>query len=138
MTNDGIKELAQEFLGELMCGGVEAHTLERMIRRAIEPIPYLDTDKWGQLVWKADDLEIDKLDTPLTAFEMRELMKQNSHRCTGCRKVFEATPEGYTKVAARVFRDNVRTGVLCKSCYGEYAVTLPYPAPVAAPAKDEN
>ena len=139
MTNDGIKELAQEFLGELMCMGVEAHALERMIRRAIEPIPYLDTDKWGQLVWVAENLEIDKLDTPLTAFEMRELMRQNSHRCTGCRKVFAETPEGCAQVSARVFRDNVRTGVLCKNCYGEYAVTLDHTAkaPVMAPAKDD-
>lgn len=120
MTNDQVVDLAREFLGELMSCGVDEHTLQRMIRRAIEPIPYLGIDKWGQLAWDDKDLEIDPLDTPLGAFEMRELMKQNSHLCTGCRTIFKPTPEDYTRVAARVFRENVRTGVLCKSCYSDY------------------
>jgi hypothetical protein len=133
MTNDQVVDLAREFLGELMSCGVDEHVLQRMIRRAIEPIPYLNFDKWGQLAWDDKDLEIDPFDTPLRAFEMRELMKQNSDRCTGCFTVFDPTPEGYTRVAARVFRENVRTGVLCTSCYGEYTSSRsckPAPAPV--------
>jgi hypothetical protein len=133
MTNDLVSELAREFQSELLTCGVDQHTLERMIRRAIEPCAYLDFDAAGKPKWEGHDLEIDPLDTKVKLFEMRQMLLQNSNRCTCCRTVFAEGDAANAQVAARVYRDDVRTGILCTTCYGTYLAARQAKIPAVLP-----